>query len=114
MAMESSVENEQYIIVSENLSFKEVFHDVAISLGKQLPNKSLKPWMVYIGWLFQTITSFLFGAEKHIRKGDHKNLFKNSLYSNDKITNAFGYKFQPVKEVIEDTALLFLNEKKEI
>lgn len=114
MAMESSVENEQYIIVSENLSFKEVFQDVAISLGKQPPNKPLKPWMVYTGWLFQTITSYLFGAEKQLRKGDHKKLFLHSLYSNDKITNEFGYKFQPVKEVIEETAQIFLNEKKEI
>ncbi|HSP40627.1 MAG TPA: NAD-dependent epimerase/dehydratase family protein, partial [Gillisia sp.] len=94
--MESAVENEQYIVVAENLSFKEVFDKTAKSFGKKPPQKSLKPWMVYIGWVYQAIASFLFGAKKEISKRDHKSLFEQSYFSNTKVKNEFSYEFTPV------------------
>lgn len=110
-AMESPVENEQYIVVAENLSFKEIFDHVAISFGKTPPRKPLQPWMVYIGWLYQAITSSLFGLKKQISKRDHKSLFEHSYYSNEKVKNEFSYEFIPVKNVIEETAEIFIREK---
>lgn len=114
IAMESPVENEQYIVVAENLSFKEILQEVAKSFGKQPPQKSLKPWMVYIGWLFQASASILFGTKKQISKRDHKSLFEHTRYSNDKIRNEFSYEFQPVKDVIDETAGLYLQERNKV
>lgn len=110
IAMESSIINEQYIVVAENLSFKEVFDEVAKSFGKKPPQKPLKPWMVYIGWIYQSIAS-LFGVKKQISKRDHYNLFEHSLYSNEKVKNEFSYKFEPVKEVLRETAGIYITEK---
>lgn len=110
-AMDSPVENEQYILVAENLSFKEVLTMAAVSLKKSPPQKSLKPWMVYIGWLFQAIASTMFGTRKQISKRDHKSLFEHSLYSNEKVKNELTYNFTPVIEVVAETANIFLNEK---
>ena len=109
--MESTVENEQYIVVAQNLSFKEVLDYVAESLGKRPPQKSLKPRMVYMGWLYQAIGSFLFGTKKQISKRDHKTLFEQALYSSKKVKNEFSYEFKPVKDVIEETAGVFIKEK---
>ena len=109
--MESPVENEQYILVAENMSFKEVLTMVAKGLKKTPPQKSLKPWMVYLGWLYQALASFLFRAKKQISKRDHKSLFEHSWYSNEKVKNEFGYNFTPVQEVVEETANIYLNEK---
>ncbi len=111
-SMESGIINEQYIVVSQNLSFKEVFEEVAGSYKKQSPGKSLKPWMIYIGWLFQSISSFLFGTEKQLSKKDYKSLFEHSIYSNEKIKSEFSYDFRSIKEVIRETAEIFVKEEK--
>ncbi len=110
-AMDSAAENEQYIVVAENLSFKEIFDEVAKSFGKQPPQKSLKPWMIYLGWLYQSIASFLFGTKKQLSKRDHKSLFQHSLYSSEKVKKEFSYKFLPVKIVIEETSDIYREEK---
>ena len=109
--MESSVENEQYILVAENLAFKEVLTLVAESLNKKPPQRSLQPWMVYTGWLYQAIASILFGAKKQISKRDHISLFEHSWYSNEKVKNDLTYNFTPLKKVIEETAEIYLKEK---
>ena len=111
IAMDSPVQNEQYILVSENLSFKEVLDKVAVQLGKQPPKKELKPWMVSIGWVYQSIAFTLFGVKKLISRRDQKTLFEHSFYNNSKVIEEFDFKFQPVEEVIAETAMLFKKGK---
>ncbi len=111
IAMESSVHNEQYIVVAENLSFKEVLDKVAHQFGKQPPKKELKPWMVYTGWLYQSIASMLFGVKKEIRRRDNQSLFEHSFYSNTKVKEEFSYEFQTIEEVIAETLVAFNKDK---
>lgn len=111
MAMDSALENEQYILVSENLSFKNVLTQVANGFGKKPPQNALKPWMVYMGWLFQAMSTVLFGTKKEISKRDHQSLFESSYYSNEKVQADFSFKFQPVNEVIEEIVNIYKKEK---
>ncbi len=108
--MESSISNEQFIIVSENLSFDYIFKTVAVKMGKKPPEKQLKPWMVYIGWIFQSIAS-VFGQKQQLRKGDHHRLFENSFFSNEKVKNRFSYSFQPMAEVISKVVEVYKEDK---
>lgn len=102
-AMDSQIENEQFIVIAENISFRKVLQLVAEYLDKPAPKKQLKPWMVYIGWIFQSIAAW-FGGKKLIRKGDHKSLFESTYYSNNKIKEQLDLKFTPLEHVIKETA----------
>jgi dihydroflavonol-4-reductase len=102
-AMNSKIINEQFIVIAENISFRKVLDLVAASLDKPAPQKQLKPWMVYAGWIFQSISAW-FGGKKLIRKGDHRSLFEDTYYSNDKIKEQLDFQFTPVEEVIKETA----------
>jgi len=110
-AMDSPVQNEQYILVSENLSFKEVFDKVANHLGKQPPKNELKPWMVSLGWFYQTIASALFGVKKLISRRDQKTLFEHSFYNNTKVREEFSFDFQSMNDVIAETARIYKKER---
>lgn len=110
-AMNSTIYNEQYILVAENLSFREIFNFIAHNFGKKPPSRPLKPWMVFTGWIFQTVTSFLFGAKKQINKNDYKSLFQNAYYSNTKVIKDFKVEFQPVKKVIEESVAHYKKER---
>lgn len=108
-SMESPIENEQYIVVAENLSFKNVLKNVATALEKKPPQKELKSWMILTGWMMQSIGS-LFGGKKQINRNDNKTLFEDTLYSNRKIKKEFTFEFTPVDEVISHTAGIYKKE----
>lgn len=110
--MDSAIENEQFILVSENLSFKTILEWVAESLQKKAPKTALKPWMVFIGWMYQSTANLLWGAKKQLSKNDYKSLFMHSYYNNEKIIEKTGFSFTPVKNVILETGALFKTDKK--
>ena len=109
--MGSDMENEQYIVVAENLSFMEVLGLVAESLEKPAPKKPLKPWMVFIGWIYQSIVNSLFGTKKLINRKDHKSLYKHSFYSSKKLKSKFSFEYTPIRKVILETGKIFRKEQ---
>jgi len=108
--MGSNIQNEQYIVVAENLSFKEVLGIVAESIQKPSPKKPLKPWMVFIGWMYQSIANFLFGTKKLITPEDYKSLFNHSFYCSAKLKSEFSFEYTPIKEVILENGKIFRKE----
>ncbi|MFO7720508.1 MAG: NAD-dependent epimerase/dehydratase family protein [Gillisia sp.] len=110
-AMESSTKNEQYIVVAENLKFKRVLEMIAESIDKPAPKQPLKPWMVFIGWIYQSIAGMLFGKKRQIAKKDIKALFAHTFYSNQKLVSAFNFKFTPIQDVIHQTGKIFRGQK---
>lgn len=110
LLLDSSIENEQFILVSENLSFKTVLQLAAESLQSKSPKTSLKPWMILIGWIYQSFANILWGAEKQLSKNDYKSLFKHSYYSNDKVKEMIGFKFSPMIKVIAETSKIYRKE----
>ena len=110
LLMDSSIENEQFILISENRSFKDVLELVAKRLHKKVPEKTLKPWMVFLGWMYQSISSKLWGTKKILSRNDAKTLFEQSLYSAEKIKSSLNFEFTPLHEVINETGALFLKD----
>ncbi|CAM4067225.1 NAD-dependent epimerase/dehydratase family protein [Gillisia limnaea] len=110
-AMESKIVNEQYIIVAENLKFKKVLEMIAKSIDKPAPKRPLKPWMVFIGWIYQYLAGMLFGKKRQIAKKDIKTLFEHTFYSNQKFISDFDFQFDPVKQVIQQTGKIFREQR---
>ncbi len=110
-AMNSNLINEQFIAVSENLSFRAVLDLVAKSIKKSAPKKEFKPWMITVGWIFQSIGSTLFGTKKQLTSRDHKSLFEATYYENGKSKNELDFKYTPIQEVIEETGRFYLKDK---
>lgn len=111
-AMESDTEDEQFIVVSENLDFKEVLKMVAESLNKPAPKKALKPWMVKIAWFYQIMASAIFGSKRQLTRKDSKALFEHTYYNNEKIKSDLNFEFTPIKKVIEGTGEIFRKDFK--
>lgn len=103
LLMQSDISKEKFVLVSENLSFKEVLDHVAISLDKPKPKKPLKKWMIFTGWVLQKAGS-IFGFKRSISRDSVHSLFEDNHYSNQKIRKTLNFRFTPVKEVISKTA----------
>jgi len=107
--MHSPVKNENFIVVSENLSFEVVLKQAAEFLDKPKPAKQLKKWMIALGWFFQK-TGSLFGLKREITYESIQGLYKETYFRNSKIKETLDFNFTPMKKVIEDTAAIYKNE----
>lgn len=108
--MDSPVKNEEFILVSENLSFKEVFTLTAEALDKPAPSKKLKKWMIFTGWLWQEISGLFSNEEKQLDSRSSKTLFEHTYYSAEKLEAEIDFSFEPVQQVIDRTAKIFRKE----
>ena len=105
--MNTSVKNEEFILVSENLSFREVFDLTAKNLNKPTPSKRLKKWMIFTGWVWQEISALFTQKEKLLEKRSQKSLYEQSFYSSKKFESALNYRFELISDVIERTGKAF-------
>ncbi|SDR79258.1 NAD-dependent epimerase/dehydratase family protein [Christiangramia echinicola] len=105
----SPVKNENFIVISENLSFEKVFNSTAKFLDKPKPSRKLKKWMIALGWFFQK-TGSLFGLKREITYDSISGLYKETNFSNSKIKEYLDFQFTPMETVIEETALIYKNE----
>ena len=109
LLMKSPIKNENFILVSENLSFEEILKTTADLLEKPRPNRQLKKWMIGLGWILQKAGS-LFGFKRQLTRDSVKGLYTETYYDNSKIRNSLNFEFTPVKKVLENTSKIFKKE----
>lgn len=106
LLMNSEIKNEKFILVAENLSFREILDKVAESIQKPKPRIRLKRWMLWTGWFFQKIGS-LFGLRRKLTSETVNTLFEDRYYSNEKIREELSFSFTPITKVINETGIIF-------
>lgn len=112
LLMESDINNGRFVLVSENLSFHAFFENTAKALNVKPPSKEAKPWMLKIAWRLDWLKFKLTGKRRQLSKQMALSAVKISNFNSSKLEGALRYKFTPVKEVINDVAILFLKDMK--
>ncbi|MDR5589292.1 NAD-dependent epimerase/dehydratase family protein [Christiangramia sp. SM2212] len=108
--MDSDVRNEQFILVSENISFEKILRISAEAMDKPAPKKQLTKSMVFLGWIFQKIGS-LFGAKRQITRESIQGLFTETQFNSSKVKSELNFEFTPMKNVLEETVKIYNSEK---
>lgn len=102
--MNSDVQSERFILVNENLSFKEYFERIAAQLNVQAPkralNKTIGNLFLFADWLTSKISNRKRGFTKEIMKVS----IEKFEYSNEKIKQQLNYNFIPLNETIAKIA----------
>jgi len=102
LLMKSPVENERYILVSENNSFREVLNEIAQNFEKKPPSIKITNLMSEIGWRLNWLKSKLTGSSPLITKRTSKTIHQKTYYSSDKIIKILNFKFQPISEAVTE------------
>lgn len=98
--MQSSVKNERYILVSENLSFKKVMDLIAETFKTDKPNIQTTKLMLYVLWFYQQIKSVFKPLDFQITLNAIKKINSKTAYQNDKSKKEFKFEYIPIKEAI--------------
>jgi dihydroflavonol-4-reductase len=103
--MEKEIFGERFLLISENVCFKDLFFNIAKEMGIKSPSIKVKPWMASIGWKIEAIKSFFLGSKPKITKETTRSAMSKSYYSNEKIINTINYSFRSTESMIKNSIL---------
>jgi dihydroflavonol-4-reductase len=104
---------QKFLISAENLSYHDLFSQIAKSMGKPRPSIYASGAVLEIAWRVASLWSTISGQPARIT---HETVAKSNLkqkFDGSKITRMFDFKYRPVQEAIIHTAICFLNDNPE-
>lgn len=85
MLMQNTSNNERYIICAENLSFKEVFTEIAKNFGKREPFLKVTPFLASIVWRLEAMKASITGKEPLLTRETAKAALSKVNFNNEKL-----------------------------
>jgi len=109
--MKSDIKNEQFILVAENISYKDLLSKLSIYFNKKAPSKALPQWILKIASTLDWLSSKLFGTKRMLMKSVVKSMYTKSNYDASKIKNMLNFKFTPIDKTLESVAGKYNSEQ---
>ena len=109
----SSVNAERYILVSENLSMKELFQSTAEALGVRVPSIEAKPWMMHSARWVESLREMLGGRKALVTAETVRNAAVRFYFNNEKLRTIYSAPFTPIQDAIRETAAFYNLRQKE-
>lgn len=99
--MQSKIENKRYIMVSENVSYKDFTQMLDKHLDYKTPAKRVSKTTVLGISAITSFIGFLLDKKPKLTRDTATALFKKNYYSNKAIKEAIGFQFTPLEETVE-------------
>ena len=104
--MKSTIENERFTLITQNLTFREFINSIADATKSKIPRYHAKPLMMTVLWKLDWVASNVFGQKRQISKISAKAAYSKSIYSNDKIKNTLNRDFRDIHHYIKEIITL--------
>ncbi|MEO0041854.1 MAG: hypothetical protein RL329_1302 [Bacteroidota bacterium] len=110
---DKNIDNQRFILSSENLPYKNVFEQIASGLQKAPPSIQANAFLRGLAWRMDWLKSRLTGERTLITKATAMTANKISYYDNQKSKQCFtDFRYTPIAPVIRDSCEQFLNCQK--
>ena len=103
--MDSTIENERYILNGDDCSYEFIFKAIAKQLGIPGPQKYANRKLTEIGWRMAYFQKIFLFKQPNLTKETARAAHNVKYYSNQKIKNALGFEFIPIEKSIKDTLM---------
>ena len=110
LLMESSIQNDHFILVAENRSFYYVMTQISLAIHTKPPHIKVTPLLAEIAWRLACLRAFTTGKPPLITKHSAKASQQEYHYSSQKIQKALGSTFPDIQESIQEYATHFLKD----
>ena len=110
LLMDSSIKNERYILVTENLPFKEFATKVSQVFNVIPPKKEASKIQLQLAWRLDWLNHFIRRKRRKLPKQLAKSISEKHYYSNSKIVADLDLKFKSIDESIFETCQFFLKD----
>lgn len=110
LLMQSGIKNERFVVNSENLSYREIFTEIALRLGKKPPSVFATPFLSGVAWRAEKLRAWLSGKPPLLTRETAEAAHSHREFVSKKTQTALNFEFIPVKESIAHVAGLFLKD----
>lgn len=111
--MNSEIRNERFVLVSENVIFRDLMFMMADSLGVKRPSKHAGKFLSDLAWRMEWFKSLFTDTEPTVTRQTARIANSITYFDSKKIEQALQYKWIPVQQTIAETAQSFLREKQD-
>ncbi|WP_313112880.1 NAD-dependent epimerase/dehydratase family protein [Aequorivita sediminis] len=101
LLMNSEVKNKQYIIVGENITFKELLSKLAVLFEKKPPTKKLSKGIMLLISRIDWLLNKLFNTKRKVVKANVLSMFTKTAYNADKLKNQFDFRYTPTDDTLK-------------
>ncbi|MFA7274303.1 MAG: NAD-dependent epimerase/dehydratase family protein [Crocinitomicaceae bacterium] len=100
--MKSDIEEERFLLIGENVTFKTLFDKIAARMGKKPPKIAVGYVGLTIARLLMQFFSFLLFRKTPITAETVNSSLSSTVYANEKIKTAIGHRFYSLEETIDN------------
>jgi nucleoside-diphosphate-sugar epimerase len=102
LLMNSNVEAERFILCAENISYKDLFTQIAKAFQKQPPHKKVTPLLAELIWRIESLKYMLTKKAPMITKDTAHTALQTVRFDNSKLLNQFPhFCYTPLQQTIE-------------
>ncbi len=98
--MKSGISGQRYLLVAQNLPFREVFDSIAVALDRNKPSVSVAPVWSGLAWRIEKLRRFFFGGAPLITRETARSAYQQFAYNNRKAQAFAPQPFIPIHESI--------------
>jgi nucleoside-diphosphate-sugar epimerase len=109
MLMEGPISGERFLVIGENLSYKEMFTKVAKALGVNPPTMLVKGFLVEVFWRLEKLRSLITGQAPIVTSESAESAVNTVVFSAQKLIDATGFSFRPIDDAAKNTAKFYEN-----
>lgn len=100
--MQSEINQERYILVAENKSYRDVFFGIADGFDSPRPKRKVVPFLAELVWRLEWLKSKITGKEPLVTKETARAALGNSVYDNRKLLNTLpSFSYQSIHDTLE-------------
>lgn len=100
----------RFILVSENISYREVFSRIARGFKLKEPHIEAKSWILKLGWRLFALKDLVFRTKSGITKESARNAGFTYYYSSEKVEKVLGRKLRTTEHIIEESCRFFTDQ----
>jgi nucleoside-diphosphate-sugar epimerase len=102
LLMNSTISSERYVLSAENLTYRDLFFQIADAFGVKRPSKKVTPFLAEMVWRMEKLKSFFTSKDPLITKESAKTGLAAVTFDNSKFLKAFSdFKYQPVSASVK-------------
>jgi nucleoside-diphosphate-sugar epimerase len=100
--MKSKIKNERFVLIGQNISFRDVLNTIADALKVKRPSRHMKPYLMEIAWRVDWALATISRKKRKLTRATAKASYSKHDYSNEKIKTTLKTEFIDVHQYIKD------------
>ncbi|MBK6932175.1 MAG: SDR family NAD(P)-dependent oxidoreductase [Saprospirales bacterium] len=108
LLLESDISGERYILNARNITFRDLFFQIADALGVRRPFIRVTPALAEVAWRVEWLKEKLLGAEPVVTRESARAGVSQYFYDHTKSLTLEGFSYRPLEQTIRETAAQFL------